>query len=312
MKKMLFAACAAMTLLTSCNEGTPKASLKTDIDTLSYELGIASSPGEQLAMYLTQMGSDSAYSEAFMKGFKEGMKSGDDKQKMAYFLGVQAGLQTKTQMFAGVQHQVFGEDSTKELSTRNYLAGFSDAMEGKCLLKKDGKPLSREDAGMELQTRMQEMAAKVLEEKYGENKKASEDFIAQKAKEAGISKLPEGVLYKVIKEGNGAMPKDTSMVKVNKEGTGALPKVSDVVKVTYKGTLTTGQVFDESKETVSMPIGRVIKGWQAALVHMPVGSKWEIYIPWDLAYGAQGSGPMIPPFSALVFEVSLEEIVAQN
>ena len=295
MKKMLFAACAAMTLLTSCNEGTPKASLKTDIDTLSYELGIASSPGEQLAMYLTQMGSDSAYSEAFMKGFKEGMKSGDDKQKMAYFLGVQAGLQTKTQMFAGVQHQVFGEDSTKELSTRNYLAGFSDAMEGKCLLKKDGKPLSREDAGMELQTRMQEMAAKVLEEKYGENKKASEDFIAQKAKEAGISKLPEGVLYKVIKE-----------------GTGALPKVSDVVKVTYKGTLTTGQVFDESKETVSMPIGRVIKGWQAALVHMPVGSKWEIYIPWDLAYGAQGSGPMIPPFSALVFEVSLEEIVAQN
>ncbi|MGN0087061.1 MAG: FKBP-type peptidyl-prolyl cis-trans isomerase [Alloprevotella sp.] len=295
MKKMLFAACAAMALLTSCNEGTPKASLKTDIDTLSYELGIASSPGEQLAMYLTQMGSDSAYSEAFMKGFKEGMKSGDDKQKMAYFLGVQAGLQTKTQMFAGVQHQVFGEDSTKELSTRNYLAGFSDAMEGKCLLKKDGKPLSREDAGMELQTRMQEMAAKVLEEKYGENKKASEDFIAQKAKEAGISKLPEGVLYKVIKE-----------------GTGALPKVSDVVKVTYKGTLTTGQVFDESKEAVSMPIGRVIKGWQAALVHMPVGSKWEIYIPWDLAYGAQGSGPMIPPFSALVFEVSLEEIVAQN
>ena len=125
---------------------------------------------------------------------------------------------------------------------------------------------------------------------FGPNKKAGEDFLAKKAKEADVKKLDNGVLYKVIKEGSGEMPKDTSMVKVH-----------------YEGKTIDGEVFDSSykrNDAVTLRANQVIKGFTEALVHMPVGSVWEVYIPQDLAYGERQQG-QIKPFSALIFKVEL-------
>ena len=104
--------------------------------------------------------------------------------------------------------------------------------------------------------------------------------------------LPSGVQYKVIKEGSGEIPADSSMVVVN-----------------YEGKTIDGKVFDSSygKEPVTFPANRVIKGWTEALVHMPVGSTWEVYIPQELAYGERQAG-QIKPFSALIFKIELQGI----
>ena len=105
--------------------------------------------------------------------------------------------------------------------------------------------------------------------------------------------LPSGVQYKVIKEGNGPLPKDTSMVNVQ-----------------YEGKTIDGKVFDSSyqrKQPAKFRANQVIKGWTEALTHMPVGSVWEVYIPQNLAYADQESGP-IKPFSALIFKIELLSI----
>ena len=124
----------------------------------------------------------------------------------------------------------------------------------------------------------------------GPNKVAGEKFLAANKKKPGVVTLPSGVQYKVIKEGNGPMPKDTSMVKVQ-----------------YEGKTIDGNVFDSSYkrgEPVSLRANQVIKGWTEALVHMPVGSVWEVYIPQNLAYGEREQG-QIKPFSVLIFKIEL-------
>lgn len=125
MKKIFFAAAVAMTaLFTSCNNGSPRANLKTDIDTLSYEMGMAMSQSKtDFENYLAQSGSDSAYVDELLKGYLEGMNAADDKKKMAYYMGVMQGLQTKMQM-PMIEQQVFQGDSTKKVSVKNFIAGF--------------------------------------------------------------------------------------------------------------------------------------------------------------------------------------------
>ena len=132
-----------------------------------------------------------------------------------------------------------------------------------------------------------------MEEQYGPNKKAGEEWMAANAKKEGVKVLPSGVQYKVIKEGKGAMPKDTSLVTVN-----------------YEGRLINGTVFDSSYKNgkpVDLRANQVIKGWTEALVHMPEGSVWEVYIPQELAYGERETG-QIKPFSPLVFKIELIKV----
>ena len=271
MKKVsFFAAVIAVAGLASCTAQAPKANLKSDIDTLSYMMGIASSEG--LEAYVTQrMGLDTTYYADFIDGVISGMNSSDPEKDRARLIGMLIGQQISGPMFEQNNQNTFGDDSTKTLSKENFLAGFLAKIQ-----KKSGLPSTAEASAYA--TKMQ----------FAENKAAGEKFLA------GVKTTASGLQYKIIKEGNGEIPTDSSTVKVN-----------------YRGTLIDGTEFDSSykrNEPASFPANRVIKGWTEALTMMPVGSKWEVYIPYDLAYGENQSGQLIKPFSALVFEIELLEI----
>lgn len=288
MKKLTFVAAMAIAAatFTGCGNSTPKANLKTDVDTLSYAIGLAQTQG--LKEYLIgRMNIDTTYMDQFIKGLNEGANAGDDKGRAAYYAGIQIGQQISNQMITGINQEVFGSDSTKTISLKNFMAGFITGTTGKKGL------MTMEEAGQVAQTKMSEIRAKVMEKEYGPNKAAGEKFLAENKKKDGVKTLPSGVQYKVIKVGNGAMPADTSMVKVH-----------------YEGKTLDGKVFDSSYKNgqpVSLRANQVIKGWTEALVHMPVGSVWEVYIPQELAYGEREQG-QIKPFSALIFKIELISI----
>jgi FKBP-type peptidyl-prolyl cis-trans isomerase FklB len=173
--------------------------------------------------------------------------------------------------------------------------GLRDAMSG-------NKTLMTED---EMRSTLQQLRTEVGKEQTAKahaagesNRKEGEAFLsANKAKE-GVTTLPDGLQYKVIKE-----------------GTGAKPAVTDTVTVNYRGTLVNGKEFDSSYkrgQPVSFPVSGVIKGWTEALQLMPVGSKWELYIPADLAYGDNPPDPSIGPGNTLIFEVELLSIGEQK
>lgn len=297
MKKVLFCALVAATaLFSACGGGkqqsTPTGNLKDEVDSLSYAVGLSQSPTpEQIKDYLMQAGSDSAFVDAFFKGMKEGMNTADDKKALAYQLGMQSGIQLKTRLFPQVEGQVFAGDSTKHLSAKNVLAGMVDGKNNVSALVIGKDTLHREQAGVYMQQKLQMMSRKANEKLYGAAKKKNEAFIAKIAKTAGVKALPGGVYYKEIKAGNGATPKATQ-----------------VCEVSYEGRLIDGKVFDSSQnKTVKFPANQVIKGWTIALTNMKVGSEWEVYIPWNLAYGDQEQGP-IPPYSALVFKIKLVSV----
>lgn len=291
MKKVLLATFVAATaLLSACDGGkTPKPNLSDDVDTLSYALGVANSPTEQeIIQYLVQSGSDSAYVDAFFKGLKDGMNASNDKKDIAYRLGMQSGLQIKQGMFTQIEGQIFAGDSTKHLSTKQFLAGMLSAKSGNSGLVIGKDTMNREKIQPVVQEMMKKMSEAANEKLFGEAKKKSEAYIAKMAKTAGVKALPEGVYYKEIKA-----------------GTGATPKAEEIAVVEYEGRLINGTVFDSSQgKTVEFPANQVIKGWTIALTNMKVGSEWEVYIPWNLAYGGQAQGP-IPPYSALIFKMKL-------
>ena len=286
MKKFTFVAAmaiAAASIIASCGNSTSsKPNLKNDVDTLSYAMGMAQTQG--LKQYLAQMEIDTTYMDAFIKGLNEGANAGDDKKKAAYYMGIQIGQQISNRMVKGINHELFGEDSTKTISLKNFMAGFIQGVKGKKGL------MTVEQAGQVAQMKMMSIKAKNMEVQYGPLKKKGEEWMAANAKKPGVKTLPSGVQYKVIKEGAGQMPKDTSVVKVN-----------------YEGRLIDGTVFDSSYKNgqpVTLRANQVIKGWTEALVHMPVGSVWEVYIPQELAYGDREQG-QIKPYSPLVFKIKL-------
>ena len=283
MKKItFFVAIAAAASLASCTAQSPKANMKNEVDSLSYMMGVSNTQG--LKEYVTgQMGVDSAYMADFIKGLEAGTKKTDKKDE-AYMAGVQIGQQISGRMYEGINQQIFGNDSTQALNKENFLAGFIEAVKGKKL------PVTVEEAQAYVQTHAEAIKEKANEKKYADNKAAGEKFLAENAKKDGVKTTKSGLQYKVIKQGTGAVPTDSSSVKVN-----------------YQGTLIDGTEFDSSykrKEPATFRANQVIKGWTEALTMMPVGSTYELYIPYDLAYGSRESG-QIKPFSALVFKVEL-------
>lgn len=290
MKKILFAAAlAAGTCLTSCNNKGEAEGTQGELDSLAYELGMMqSAPKAQLAEYLQQAGADSAFVDELIKGISDGMKAGENKKKMAYYMGVQIGMQSGMQL-AGLESQI-SSDSTTHLNRAKYLEGFLATVKGKPYIV-GGQSLMVPQVQAIAQARMQRLTAAAQEAKYGELKQKNAQFLAEVAKRPGVQKLGD-LYYKVITEGKGEKPTAESTVEVE-----------------YEGQLIDGTVFDKSQEPVKFGVGQVIKGWTQALQAMPVGSEWELYIPYDLAYGEQGAGGQIPPYATLVFKVKLLNIV---
>ena len=288
MKKLTIVAAMAIVAagFTACGNGTPKANLKSDVDSMSYAIGMAQTQG--LKEYLVdRLGVDTANIGEFIKGLNEGVNAGDNKKKAAYYAGIQIGQQISNQMVKGINHEVFGDDSTKSISLKNFMAGFVSGTLGKQGL------MTIEQAQTVAQTKMQEIKAREMEKTYGSNREEGEKFLAANAKKEGVKTLESGVQYRVIKEGTGAVPADTSLVKVH-----------------YEGRLLNDSVFDSSYkrgEPITLRCNQTIKGWTDAMIHMPAGSVWEVYIPQDLAYGEREQG-IIKPFSVLVFKIELLEV----
>ena len=285
MKKVTIVAAMAIlaAAFTSCGNPTPKANLKSDLDSMSYAMSMAQTQG--LKDYLVQrLGVDTAYMDDFIKGLNEGANAGDDKKKNAYYAGIEIGKQVGNQMIKGINLEIFGEDSTKTISKKNFMAGFISGTTGTKGL------MTMEQAGELAQKLMTDYKKNQTEKQFSENKAEGEKYVANYAKGKDVKKLKGGVLYKVIKAGTGALPTDTSMVKVH-----------------YEGKTIDGNVFDSSYkrgEPVTLAANQVIPGWTTALTNMPVGSVWEIVVPQEQAYGDRAQRG-IKPFSALIFKIEL-------
>lgn len=174
-----------------------------------------------------------------------------------------------------INKQATGKEDTTYVDSRLFVQGLIDGLSGAAKISADS-------------------AAKVAEQQenyINETRKAANAaFIAAYKQEKGVKSTPSGLLYKVIKQGTGALPTDTAQVEVH-----------------YEGKLVDGTVFDSSYqrgETATFGVTQVIKGWTEALKLMPVGSTYELCIPYNLAYGERGNRT-IPPFATLIFKVEL-------
>jgi len=277
---------AAAAGFASCTAQAPKANLKSEVDSVSYCFGLTQTQG--LKDYLVmQQGVDTTYLADFVMGVVTGADKGVSAKDKAYQAGVQIGEMISKNWISGMTREAFGNDSTKVIDKANLLAGFIAGTLGK------GEAISMEDANNYLQAFMEAANEKRMEEQYGDNRTAGEQFLAENKTKEGVQVTPSGLQYKVIKQGKGAIPTKTDRVKVH-----------------YKGTLIDGTEFDSSysrNEPTTFVANQVIKGWTEALTMMPVGSKWELYIPQELAYGSRNTGK-IKPFSTLIFEVELLDI----
>lgn len=191
---------------------------------------------------------------------------------VSYCVGMSLGESLKQQNLEGI-------------SPEGIAQAIKDTFEGNQL------KYSPQEANEIIQSFLAEQSVKA----YGKNKEEGDAFLAENAKKDGVVTTPSGLQYEVITEGNGPKPEASSNVTVH-----------------YHGTLIDGTVFDSSVERgqpASFGVHQVIKGWTEALQLMPVGSKFRLYIPQDLAYGAQPHpGGPIEPFMALIFDVELLEI----
>ena len=194
--------------------------------------------------------------------------------KVSYALGLSIG-------------QNFRASGFGEINLEDFLAGVRDVLE-------EGEPkMTYEEAKVVINEYFQEVRRKAVEQ----NQAAGEEFLTINGLKKGVVTLPSGLQYEILREGDG--PK---------------PSLTDSVECHYHGTLINGQVFDSSMDrgqTATFPLQGVIKGWTEILQLMPVGSKWKVTIPADLAYGDRGAGDMIQPGSTLIFIIELIAIVGK-
>jgi len=285
-KSILVSLVVLAATFTSCGSSKPgKVVLNNEVDTVAYTIGMARSNG--FVSYLVgQMGVDTTYMKDFIKGFYEGASIGSDPAKQAYIAGLQIGQSEVSSAYDQINENMFGDTDTK-MNLDNYLKGFIDGTTHNedIMAVSDAEPIANR-----LFTKFMDER---IETQYADNKAAGEAYLAAKAKEDGVKATGSGLLYKVITQGRGAVPGPT-----------------DRVKVIYKGTLVDGTVFDSTDTPIELRVNGVIKGWTEALQMMPVGSKWELYIPYQLGYGTdENPQSTIKPYSALIFEVELTDIV---
>lgn len=320
--------------LSSCggNSSAPAASLKNGVDSVSYAYGVNITDQGGLSQFLEQSGimesttnleyeyqmriaaadstdkpalqkelknkidslnkANAPKLDAFIKGLKKAINSTSDSDD-AYTQGLSIGQQISKNMMPQFAQGVLGSEDAK-LNNDQFLSGLISA------LKNQKTAISSNDAGILIQTKSEEAQAvaqakrdEELKSQFETNVKEGEEFLAENGKREGVVTLPSGLQYEIIKEGNGDKP-----------------TANDRVKVHYHGTLIDGEVFDSSierGEPATFGVTQVIPGWTEALQLMPVGSKWKLYIPSDIAYGSRDTGT-IKPYSTLIFDVELLDI----
>lgn len=332
-KNLVIIASAVMALgltFNSCNNvPSTKVELVTEADSVSYSFG--SSVGENLESALFQMEiladtnvvvsqytmkiaseSDEATKKAlekelrykvdsinkanqlgitqFLQGFEKAAHS--RPSQASYNFGYSVGTQVNKQaemMF----EQFYGKDSNQEPNKQAIVAALSASVQK--------QPALFPGSSGYLMMKSQEMQQREIEKRQqlaAENEKKGKEFLDANFTKEGVITLESGVQYKVLTEGNGEKPKDVDMVVCH-----------------YEGRLIDGTVFDSSikrGEPATFGVGQVIPGWTEVLQLMPVGSKWEVYIPYDKAYGEYGQGEKIGPKETLIFQIELLEIAAPN
>ena len=254
-------------------------------DSVSYAAGMAITNG--LVPFLHQQKGDSVLMADFVRGFQDGVKAMDDPQKRAYLIGMGIAQQVSERMLPGMVKDF--QDSPDSIKADLFYRGFTDALKG-------DTALFTQSRAEEYFTARQKADKAAREERlYGANRDAGRQFLAENGRKDSVITLPSGLQYKVLVKGEGQVPQS-----------------SDRVKVHYEGRLLDGTVFDSSYkrgEPSEFTPTQVIRGWTEALQLMPVGSKWELYIPYELAYGERGAGSDIKPYSALIFTIELLDIV---
>ncbi len=261
--------------------------METEVDTFSYAAGKANTMG--LKGYLVQrMGVDTTYMADFLEGFDSDTMTVADKRQKARLAGMEIRSQVNNQIMPQVTKQIC--DSVDLLRHDLFVAGFRTGVSG----EGDIMPIPMDSTQQLVRQKSEMYHAQQMEAKYGPNRTAGEEFLKANAERDSIHVTESGLQYKILTEGTGDVPTAKQKVKVN-----------------YRGTLLDGTEFDSSYKRgkpSEFVCSQVIKGWSEALTMMPVGSKWELYIPQELAYGEKESGK-IPPFSMLIFEVELVDIV---
>ena len=246
-------------------------SLTTTSDSLGYAKGVSATQG-LMSFVQENYHVDTAYTAEFIDGFKENISKANTPQNTARIAGMQIAQIVSERILPSEKETAASKNLT--IDENKFIEGFIAA------ISKDTTLFNVESA-----------------KKYSNQVLASVDkkWLEENAKKPGVKVLPDGLQYKVITEGHGAIPKAT-----------------DEVEVIYEGKTTDGKVFDATskhgKKTDTFNAGNLIKGWTEALTMMPVGSKWEIYIPSELAYGEHRAG-QIAPYSTLIFTLELVNIV---
>lgn len=286
MKKFAIVAIMAIAVATSftgCGNSNKKSDTGTskEEDSLAYAMGVMES--QQMQMALQQIGVDSTNIDEFLKGIKAGVQNAGDKKKDAYNKGLAIGVSESMRFKQMIYPQLFANDSTKTLPMDKFMEGLTAGMKHKA-----GK-MTPQKAQEVFQRDAKKIQEKYFEKAYGPNKKESEAYMAKVAKMPGVKPLGNGVYYKEVKA-----------------GTGKTPTAQDMTKVSYDGKTIDGKTFDK-RNNVEMPVSGMIQGWTEALTHMKEGATWEVYIPYDAAYGAQDKG-QIKPFSALHFTITLVSV----
>lgn len=181
--------------------------------------------------------------------------------------------------------QYYKAQGVEQINAEYLKKAFGDVLANRDILFTD------EQANMTIQQKLQEYMSK----KISAEKEKGATFLEANKSRPGVITLPSGLQYEIINKGSGAVP-----------------KITDTVSAHYRGTLLNGDEFDNSYkrgEPLTIPVSGVIRGWTEALQLMPVGSKWKLYIPSDLAYGDRGAGGVIPGGAILIFEIELLDII---
>ncbi len=259
----------------------PAVVLKSSSDSVSYAAGKAATDG--LIPYLQQQFHvDAAHMADFAKGFEEAISKRKDPKFVAYMTGMQIATMAEQRILPSAKSEFVGTKDS--VSAEMFYKGFAAS------LTKDNS-IFTDSAAIEFFKQRREQ---IKIAKHAAYKAENDAWLANNARKEGVVTLPSGLQYKVITEGKGEKP-----------------LVTDEVVVKYEGKLIDGTEFDSSykrnPQTSSFRCDQVIKGWTEALSLMPVGSKWELYIPQELAYGERQAG-QIKPYSTLIFTVELVDI----